>query len=257
MLTLLDARRGTVLVFPELAPARAVSIPPPPLSIPRGLALVDDTFVVADFTGSGLARWNPAAASWTRSHPGVFSEVTALAADAAGRILVADSSGVSRIDPDGSSERLYGPLPGERCIGVAVAGDRRIAITLNPGRILVSEDDGATWQELGGGVRPGAITGLPSGFAVVDASTRTVEVLRTDQAKVTIGADAGLLGPIAVAPASDGVVMADAATNRVRRYVLADRVVPAEFVDGVVVPAWPPLFERVVALAAPMPTGAL
>lgn len=257
MLTFLDARRRAVLVLPELAPARAVSIPPPPLPDPRGLTVVDETFVVADLSGAGIARWSPAAASWTVSHANVFSEVTALAADGAGRILVVDASGASRIEPDGSSERIYGSLPGERCVGVAVAGDRRIAITLNPGRILVSEDDGATWQELGGAVRPGAITGLPTGFAVVDASARTVEVLQADHAQVTIGADDGLLGPIAVAPASDGVVISDAATNRVRRYVLADRVVPAEFVDGVTAPAWPPLFERVVALAAPMPTGAL
>lgn len=258
MLTLLDARRPAVLVLPELAPARAVSIPPPPLPDPRSLAAIDDTIVIADFAGTGIARWNPATATWIRSHAGVFAEITGLAVDAARRLLVADSSGVSRIDPvDGSVERSYSPPPGERCIGVAVAGDGRIAVTLNPARIRVSEDDAATWQELGGAVRPGAIAGLPTGFAVVDASARTVEILRTDQPQLTIAASAGLVGPNAVAPASDGVVIADAAMNRVRRYVLVgDRVVPAEFVDGVTMPAWPPLFERVVALAAPMPTGA-
>ena len=247
-----------MLVFRELAPGGVVVLPAPPVPGPRSVAAVDDTCVVADYAGAGLARWDPAAASWTVSHPAVFARVTAIAADPAARVLVADASGASRIGADGSIERIYLPLAGERCIGVAVAGDGRIAVTLNPARLLISEDEGATWMEFAGVVRPGAIAGLPTGFAVVDASGRTVEVVRADAPPVTIGAVDGLLGPIAVAPALDGVVIADAATNRVRRYVLVGGLtVPAEFVDGVTMPSAPALFERVVSLAAPMPTGVL
>lgn len=247
-----------MLVFRELSPGGAVTLPPPPLPHPRSVAAVDDTYVVADHAGAGLARWDPAAALWTVSHPDVFQRVSAVAADSTARILVADALGASRIGADGSVERLYLPFPGERCIGLAVAGDGRIALTLNPARLLISQDEGASWQELAGVVRPGAIAGLPTGFAVVDASGRTVEVLRSDAAPVTIGAVDGLVAPIAVAPAADGVVVADAATNRVRRFVLIEgRTVPAEFVDGVTMPSAPTLFERVVCLAAPMPTGVL
>ena len=44
---------------------------------------------------------------------------------------------------------------------VAVAGDGRVAVTLNPARLLISEDDGASWLELAGIGRPGSVAGLP------------------------------------------------------------------------------------------------
>lgn len=258
MLTVLDARRPAVLVFTELSPGRSVTLTPPPLPDPRCVAVLGDSCVVADYAGGGLARWDLATASWTVTLAGMFARVTSIAADAAGRTLVADAAGVTRIGLDGSIEQLYSAGAGERCVGVSVAGDGRIAVTQNPARILVSEDDGATWLAFAGVTRPGAIAGLPTGFAVVDAAGRTVEVLRTDAPPVTIGAVDGLIAPLAVAPAPGGVVITDAATRRIRRFVLVAGVtVAAEFVDGVPVPFAPALFERVVALAAPMPTGVL
>lgn len=258
MLTVLDAKRPAVLVFPELSPGRAIALPRPPLPWPRSIATLDDTCVVADHAGGGLARWNPGAGWWSVTHAGVFAQVTAIAAGADGRLLVADRTGLHRIELDGSLVPLYSSPPGERCIGVAVAGDGRVAVTLNPARLLISEDDGASWLELAGVGRPGSVAGLPTGFAVVDAMARTVEVLRSDAPQVSIGAAGGLHGPIAVAPAENGVVIADAVTGRVRRYVLiAELSVAAEFVDSVTLPTLPPFFERVIALAAPMPTGVL
>lgn len=247
-----------MIVLPELAPARAVTLPPPGLPDPRSLAVLGDGFVVADFGGAGLSRWDAATATWVVSHPGVFQGVTGLAVEAAGRILVAAASGLWGVDPaDGTVEILRAPTPGTRCVGVAVAGDGRIALTLSPVGVVVSGDRGVTWQDLAAVARPGGIAGLATGFAVVDAAARTVEVLRADGPPLTLGAPEGLVAPQAVAPASGGVVVSDAAAGRVRRYVLlSDAVVPAEFVDGLTRPGIPPLFERVVALAAPLPTGA-
>lgn len=258
MLAILDRRLPAVIVLPELAPARAVTLPPPGLPDPRSLAVLGDGFVVADFGGAGLAQWDGAAAAWHVSHPGVFQGVTGLAVDAAGLILVASASGLWSVRPaDGTAALVRAPTPGTRCVGVAVAGDGRIALTLSPVGVVVSADQGATWQDLAAVARPGAIAGLSTGFAVVDAAARAVEVVRTDGPPLTLGAAHGLVGPLAVAPASGGVVVSDAVAGRVRRYVLlSDAVVPAEFVDGLTRPGFPPLFERVVALAAPLPTGA-
>lgn len=257
MLALLDLRARGVTVLPELAPARALPIPPPGLAEPRGLALLGDDLVVADVVTGGLARWDARSATWTHSHAGAFVGASGVAADAAGQILVTAATGLWRVATDGTTEGLE-PVPaGARCVAVAVDGDGRIAVTLAPGGLVVSDDGGMSWQLLGAPARPGPVAGLAKGFAVVDAATRTVEVLGTGAPTVTLGAAHGLVAPSCVAPATDGVVIADATTGRVRRFVLlADRVVPAEFVDGLTRPGFPPLFERVGALAAPLPTGA-
>ncbi|WP_415085194.1 hypothetical protein [Micropruina sp.] len=247
-----------MLVFPELAPGRAITLPSSTQTQPRCLALLGDDLVTIDQVTGEATRWIAAAATWVPQPWAAFAAPSAAATGSDGLLLVADASGLWQITLNGDRRLLRAASAGERTIGVGVAGDGRIAVTTNPAGVLVSADGGQNWTPLDTPAqRPGAIAGLPDGFAVVDANDRAVHLVRDARPPASIGAAEGVIAPLAVAAAFDGVVVADAVSGRVRRYaVVGDTVIPAEFVDAQPLPTAPPLFQRPVALAAPIPTGA-
>ena len=169
-----------MLVFRELAPGGVVALPPPPVPGPRSVA---GRWIDAVHGGQYAARALPLGSSRCvvdGESPGRVRGWTAIAAGPAARVLVADASGASD-GADGSIEHsIYQPA-GERCIGVAVvtAGSPS-SFQPTPGSSISEDEGGASQVVAECSPTPGPWRDCRPGSPVVDASGRTVEVVRAD-----------------------------------------------------------------------------
>lgn len=142
---------------------------------------------------------------------------------------------------DGLSE-VFAPAPGRRPLAVCGRDGLEVDLCLEGGELARSVDGGKSWRTVG--LPLGERTAVPLGittammpgsasFVCDVANSQVLEVDADDTLRSVLDARHGLLMPSALAMDGDDIIVADAAENRVRRFVSSSTgFAPAEHIDG-------------------------
>lgn len=253
MLCVTDQRGASLTLVPDLDADGAITALRPPPSVgamvkPCGLALDGSRVVVCDTGRDRLLVWEAATHTWTSVTPssltGGLRRPMSVAATPDGGAYVAEAQRVVRVadltaaDGGGAVDVDVAAAGRRRVLVVALTEDGALAVARADGTVGFSNDDGATWTEV---VLPGArITGLcafAGGVAAADLAGRAVWAVGAAGSPLRLlGEGDGLVLPSAVAPVpgtAEGLVVADIAWNRLRRYAfVGGAAVAAEYVNG-------------------------